>query len=133
MDNVVTAEYKAGGRRGAFDAVTGLDAGDDPALVGVPSEPVFTPSAIGEAVPTETHGEYKVLEAFAEQVPTRRVKGWLRMYSEQYPCSSCRNVMQQFLRAYPRMTIELAYTHGEPADFTPDPVNPRIEISHIDR
>jgi hypothetical protein len=29
------------------------------------------------------------------------------------------------------MEIELAYTYGEPAAFTPDPVNRRIEITHI--
>jgi The BURPS668_1122 family of deaminases len=141
MDNIVTADYKVSGRRGSLDAVTGPDQ-DDPGLVPVPSSPMFAPSPYpADPDPSETHAEYKVIEAFARLLPNHRAKGLLRMYSELFPCPSCQDVIQQFLRAYPRMRLELGYSYdptGAPAGedlveaFPPDPVNPRIEISRIE-
>ncbi|WUI01183.1 hypothetical protein OHR68_04995 [Spirillospora sp. NBC_00431] len=117
--NVVTADLKAGGVRGSFDVVAGEAAR--------PAAPRFT-------VPERDagHAEYLVLEAAAERIANRRAKGLLRMFSEYYPCASCRAVMQQFLRAYPRMSIELGYGRGEPEAFAPDPVNPRIELTPVE-
>lgn len=119
IGNVVTADLKVGGIRTSYDVVTGDDDAPSP-----PANPRFT---IGCA----DHAEYLVLEAAAARIANRRAKGILRMYSEHYPCASCRDVIRQFLGAFPRMEIELGYTHGEPAAFTPDPVNRRIEITHI--
>ncbi|MEV5706714.1 deaminase domain-containing protein [Actinoallomurus sp. NPDC052274] len=141
MENVVTADYKVSGKRGSLDAVTGPD-NDDPDLAPVPSSPIFTPPPCAAGPdPSETHAEYKVIEAFVRLHPDRRVKGRLRMYSELFPCPACRDVIQQFLRAYPRMRLELGYSYdsaGTPIgeemteEFPPDPVNPRIELSFIE-
>ena len=115
--NVVTADLKAGGVRDSFDIVTGEAEG--------PASPRFTS-------PEPGHAEYLVLEAVAGRVANRRAKGLVRMYSEHYPCASCRAAMQQFLRAYPRMSIELGYSRGEPEAFAPDAVNPRIELTRVE-
>lgn len=121
--NVVTADLKAGSARASFDVVTG-DPETPPPL---PRPPRFT---IPEA--DAGHAEYLVLEAAAERIPGRRAKGVLRIYSEHYPCTSCRDAMQQFLRAFPRMGIELAYSRGDAAAFASDPVNPRIELTLVE-
>ncbi|GAA2423118.1 hypothetical protein GCM10010191_38790 [Actinomadura vinacea] len=120
--NVVTADLKAGGVRAAFDAVT---AGEGDGDVRPPEAPRFTAGSTD-------HAEYLVLESAAARIANRRAKGVLRMYSEHYPCAPCRDVMRQFLRAFPRMEIELGYTRGEPEPFVPDPVNARIEITHVE-
>lgn len=122
-DNVVTADLKAGGVRDSFDVVTG-DAETAPPQ---PRPPRFT-------IPREDagHAEYLVLEAAAGRIANRRAKGRLRMYSEHYPCASCRSVMQQFLRAFPRMGIELGYSRGKAAAFASDPVNTRIELTVVE-
>ncbi|GAA1775798.1 deaminase domain-containing protein [Actinomadura chokoriensis] len=115
--NVVTADLKAGGVRGSFDGVTGEGR--------PPASPRFS-------TPEPAHAEYLVLEAAAGRIANRRAKGHLRMYSEHYPCVSCRAAMQQFLRAYPRMSIELGYTRGAAEPFAPDQVNPRIELTLVE-
>ncbi|MFA1538469.1 deaminase domain-containing protein [Actinomadura monticuli] len=117
--NVVTADLKAGGVRDSFDAATGETARAASPRFAVPARDAG-------------HAEYLVLEAAAARVANRRAKGFLRMYSEHYPCPSCRDAMQQFLRAYPRMSIELGYSRGEPEEFAPDPVNPRIELTLVE-
>ncbi|MFI0404524.1 deaminase domain-containing protein [Actinomadura sp. 3N508] len=117
--NVVTADLKAGGVRDSFDLVAGE---------------AERPAAARFTVPGRDadHAEYLVLEAAAGRIANRRAKGRLRIYSEHYPCASCRAAMQQFLRAYPRMSIELGYSLGAPEEFAPDPVNPRIELTFVE-
>lgn len=121
--NVVTADLRAGSVRASFDVATGDPATAPP----LPERRRFTAPEADAG-----HAEYLVLEAAADRIPGRRAKGTLRMYSERYPCASCRDAIQQFLRAFPRMAVELGYSEGEPAAFAADPVNPRIELTRVE-
>ena len=45
----------------------------------------------------------KILEDIASRLPDPAVTGRLRLYTELYPCPSCRGVMQQYIFYYELM------------------------------
>lgn len=53
--------------------------------------------------------EFKILEDIASRLPDPAVTGRLRLYTELYPCPSCRGVMQQFLARYTNVQMQVLY------------------------
>ena len=53
--------------------------------------------------------ECKILEDLAAHLPVPSVAGRVRLYTDLYPCASCRNVMVQFLAIYPNVQMQVLY------------------------
>ena len=53
--------------------------------------------------------ECKILEDLAGRLPDPSVSGRVRLYTDLYPCASCRHVMAQFLGAYTNVRMQVLY------------------------
>ena len=53
--------------------------------------------------------EVKILEDLAARLPDPSVSGRLRLYTDLYPCASCRHVMAQFLAIYTNVRMQVLY------------------------
>ena len=53
--------------------------------------------------------ECKILEDLAAHLPDPSAAGRVRLYTDLYPCASCRHVMDQFLAAYPNVQMQILY------------------------
>ena len=59
--------------------------------------------------PRNVDTEYKILEDMAARLPDPSVAGRLRIYTDLYPCASCRHVMAQFLAVYTNVQMQVLY------------------------
>lgn len=53
--------------------------------------------------------ERKILEDMAGRMGDASVRGDVRLYTDLYPCASCRNVMRQFLEVYTNVNLLVLY------------------------
>ncbi|MGD9613312.1 MAG: deaminase domain-containing protein [Kiritimatiellia bacterium] len=53
--------------------------------------------------------ECKILEDLAAHLPDPSAAGRVRLYTDLYPCASCRHVMAQFLGAYTNVEMQVLY------------------------
>jgi hypothetical protein len=53
--------------------------------------------------------ELKILDELAGRLPDPSVAGHVLLYTDLYPCASCRNVMRQFLEAFPNVDLTVTY------------------------
>ena len=59
--------------------------------------------------PRNVDTEYKIIEDMARRLPDTAVRGRVRLYTDLYPCASCRHVMGQFLAAYTNIQMQVLY------------------------
>ena len=59
--------------------------------------------------PRHVDTEYKILEELARRISDPAAKGRVLLYTDLYPCASCRHVMRQFLAAYPNVQMKVLY------------------------
>lgn len=59
--------------------------------------------------PRHVDTEYKILEDMAMKLPDPSVAGRIRLYTDLYPCASCRHVMGQFLAIYTNVQMQILY------------------------
>ena len=62
-----------------------------------------------DCFPRYSDTEYKILEDMASRLPDPTARGRVRLYTDLPPCASCRHVMQQFLKAYPQVQLQVLY------------------------
>ena len=53
--------------------------------------------------------EVKILEDLAAHLPDPSAAGRVRLYTDLYPCASCRHVMAQFLAIYTNVRMQVLY------------------------
>lgn len=53
--------------------------------------------------------ECKILEDLAAHLPDPAAAGRVRLYTDLYPCASCRHVMAQFLAVYTNVRMQVLY------------------------
>ena len=53
--------------------------------------------------------EVKILEDLAAHLPNPAAAGRVRLYTDLYPCASCRHVMAQFLDIYTNVQMQVLY------------------------
>ena len=53
--------------------------------------------------------EYKILEDLAAHLPDSAAAGRVRLYTDLYPCASCRHVMDQFLAVFTNVQMQVLY------------------------
>ena len=53
--------------------------------------------------------ECKILEDLAAHLPDPSAAGRVRLYTDLYPCASCRHVMAQFLGSYSNVQMQVLY------------------------
>lgn len=53
--------------------------------------------------------ERKILEDVARRLPDASARGDVLLYTDLYPCASCRHVMRQFLAIYTNVQMEVLY------------------------
>lgn len=53
--------------------------------------------------------ECKILEDLAARLPDPSASGRVRLYTDLYPCASCRHVMAQFLASYTNVQMQVLY------------------------
>ena len=59
--------------------------------------------------PRHVDTEYKIIEDLAARLPDSSVAGRVRLYTDLYPCASCRHVMAQFLGIYTNVQMQVLY------------------------
>ena len=59
--------------------------------------------------PRHVDTEYKILEDMASHLPDPSASGRVRIYTDLYPCASCRHVMGQFLAIYTNVQMQILY------------------------
>ena len=59
--------------------------------------------------PRHVDTEYKIIEDLARHLPDASAGGRVRLYTDLYPCASCRYVMRQFLAAYTNVHMQVLY------------------------
>lgn len=59
--------------------------------------------------PRHVDTEYKILEDLAARLPDPAAAGRIRLYTDLYPCASCRHVMAQFLNSYTNVRMQVLY------------------------
>ncbi len=59
--------------------------------------------------PRNVDTEYKILEDMAAHLSDPSAAGRVRLYTDLYPCASCRNVMAQFLSLYTNVQMQVLY------------------------
>jgi hypothetical protein len=62
-----------------------------------------------DCFPRSSDTEYKIIEDMASRLPNPSVTGRVRIYTDLYPCASCRHVMQQFLAIYTNVHMQVLY------------------------
>ena len=53
--------------------------------------------------------ELKIMEDMASRLPDPTASGRVRLYTDLYPCASCRHVMAQFLAMYTNVHMQVLY------------------------
>ena len=53
--------------------------------------------------------ELKIMEDMASRLPDPSASGRVRLYTDLYPCASCRHVMAQFLAIYTNVHMQVLY------------------------
>ncbi len=53
--------------------------------------------------------ECKIIEDLAAHLPEPSAAGRVRLYTDLYPCASCRHVMAQFLASYTNVQMQVLY------------------------
>ncbi|HPR69763.1 MAG TPA: deaminase domain-containing protein, partial [Kiritimatiellia bacterium] len=53
--------------------------------------------------------ERKIIEDIAKRLGDPAAAGDIRLYTDLYPCASCRHVMRQFLAAYTNVRIQVLF------------------------
>jgi hypothetical protein len=95
---------------GEHDELVAVSGEDTPAgTVGLPSNPVFSPSVVGSYL-RDVDAEYKLLEAVAARL-TKCSKAVVRLCIEREPCDSCEDVIRQFRVEFPEPNVVLHVTH----------------------
>ena len=59
--------------------------------------------------PRNMDTEYKILEDLAARLADPAAVGRVRLYTDLYPCASCRHVMAQFLAVYTNVQMQVLY------------------------
>ena len=59
--------------------------------------------------PRNVDTEYKILEDMADHLPDPAAAGHVLLYTDLYPCASCRNVMAQFLAIYTNVQMQVLF------------------------
>ncbi len=59
--------------------------------------------------PRHVDTEYKIMEDLASRLPDPAAAGRVRLYTDLYPCASCRHVMGQFLTSYTNVQMQVLY------------------------
>jgi hypothetical protein len=59
--------------------------------------------------PRNVDTEYKILEDLAAHLPDPAAAGRVRLYTDLYPCASCRHVMAQFLAIYTNVQMQVLF------------------------
>ncbi len=62
-----------------------------------------------DCFPRYADTEYKIIEDLAARLPNPAVTGRVRLYTDLYPCASCRHVMGQFLAVYTNVQMQVLY------------------------
>lgn len=62
-----------------------------------------------DCFPRYSDTEYKIMEDLAAHLADPAARGRVRIYTDLYPCASCRHVMQQFLGVYTNVRIQVLY------------------------
>jgi hypothetical protein len=62
-----------------------------------------------DCFPRSSDTEYKIIEDLAARLPDPAVTGRVRIYTDLYPCASCRHVMGQFLAIYTNVQMQVLY------------------------
>ena len=60
-----------------------------------------------DCFPRHVDTEYKILEDMATRLPDPAAGGRVRIYTDLYPCASCRHVMGQFLGVYTNVRMQV--------------------------
>ncbi len=105
--NIGVASYSIDGVSGDLVGVSGAQA--RPGAVGVPANPVFTPTNAG-GFSRSLDSEYKILEDLASRLgpPSQTPRGTVNLYTERPPCASCASVIDQFRARYPNVTVNVS-------------------------
>lgn len=59
--------------------------------------------------PRHVDTECKILEDLATHIPSSGASGVVLLYTDLYPCASCRQVMEQFLAAFTNVTLQVLF------------------------
>ena len=59
--------------------------------------------------PRHVDTECKILEDLAARIPLPVARGQVLLYTDLYPCASCRYVMEQFLAAFSNVTLQVLF------------------------
>ena len=59
--------------------------------------------------PRNMDTEYKIAEDLASRLADPSAPGRVRLYTDLYPCASCRHVMEQFLAVYTNVQMQVLY------------------------
>lgn len=70
------------------------------------SERIFT-SYVDDKFPRYHDTEAKILEDIASQIKDSNISGTINLYSELPCCQSCSNVILEFRRMYPNITLNV--------------------------
>ncbi len=62
-----------------------------------------------DCFPRHVDTEYKILEDMATHLPDPAAAGRVRIYTDLYPCASCRHVMGEFLAIYTNVQMQVLY------------------------
>jgi hypothetical protein len=62
-----------------------------------------------DCFPRYADTELKIIEDMASRLPDPAVTGRVRIYTDLYPCASCRHVMAQFLAIYTNVQMQVLY------------------------
>jgi hypothetical protein len=83
-------------------------------MVAKPTDPGFDlPVQPNGRIARNTDGEYKILEYLRTRL-TPNSTGTVDLYTENEPCSaSCKDVVSQFQRMFPKVKLNVTYTNPE--------------------
>lgn len=59
--------------------------------------------------PRHVDTECKILEDLAARIPSPNAAGVVLLYTDLYPCASCRYVMEQFLAAFTNVNMQVLF------------------------
>ena len=59
--------------------------------------------------PRNMDTEYKIIEDLAARLADPAAAGRMRLYTDLYPCASCRHVIEQFLAVYTNVQVQVLY------------------------
>lgn len=62
-----------------------------------------------DCFPRTSDTEYKIIEELGSRLSDPSSRGRVRIYTDLYPCASCRHVMRQFLDIYTNVQMQILY------------------------